>query len=100
MPKNINEAINFDGMPYEDEEMDLLDNEEEYVDEPVKNSYESENMSAEELINDIRKKSLRAMADLADTPEDPNYETLKKIFTMLDRAVSEKNEPKDMQKRQ
>ena len=98
IPKSINEAINFNDIEMmENEEMDMMDDEtmEEPVEEPIGNS-EISDMSADELINDIRKKALKAMANLADTPEDPNYEVLKKIFMMLDKAVSEKQEQREV----
>ena len=98
IPKSINEAINFNDIEMMDnEEMDMMDDEtmEEPVEEPIGNS-EISDMSADELINDIRKKALKAMANLADTPEDPNYEVLKKIFMMLDKAVSEKQEQREV----
>ena len=77
--------------------MDMFDDEqiEEPIDEPISKPEDSE-MGADELINDIRKKALKAMANLADTPEDPNYEVLKKIFMMLDKAVSEKQEQREV----
>lgn len=98
IPKSINEAINFNDIEMmENEEMDMMDDEamEEPIEEPIVNS-ESSDISADELINDIRKKALKAMANLADTPEDPNYEVLKKIFMMLDKAVSEKQEQREV----
>ena len=48
------------------------------------------------LIDDIRKTALRAMADLADDPESPEYENLKRIWSLCDRAVSEKQEQKEI----
>ena len=98
IPKSINEAINFNDIEMmENEEMDMMYDEamEEPIEEPIVNS-ESSDISADELINDIRKKALKAMANLADTPEDPNYEVLKKIFMMLDKAVSEKQEQREV----
>ena len=99
IPKSINEAINFNdnNIEMESDEMDMFDDEqiEEPMDEPISKPEDSE-MSADELINDIRKKALKAMANLADTPEDPNYEVLKKIFMMLDKAVSEKQEQREV----
>ena len=96
MPKTINEAINFN----EDDDMDMID------DEPMNNDMDfndeepmlnkSEDMGAEALLSDIRKKAINGMAKLADTPEDPNYEMLKKIFLMLDKAVSEKQEQREV----
>lgn len=100
MPKTINEAINFN----ETDDMEMIDDEpmgdelmgdELMGDEPVI-SQETENMNADELLSDIRKKALKAMANLADTPEDPNYEVLKKIFMMLDKAVTEKQEQREV----
>lgn len=99
IPKSINEAINFNdnNIEMESDEMDMFDDEqiEEPMDEPISKPEDSE-MGADELINDIRKKALKAMANLADTPEDPNYEVLKKIFMMLDKAVSEKQEQREV----
>lgn len=92
MPKSITEAINFNDIEMEGDEMDMgMDVE---MNEPVAKPMvqQDSNMNANELIIDIRKKALKAMADLADTPEDTNYEVLKKIFMMLDKAVSEKQE--------
>ena len=95
MPKTINEAINFN----EDDDMDIMDepmdddmdfHEEEPIDEP------SSDMGADALLSNIRKKAINGMAKLADTPEDPNYEMLKKIFLMLDKAVSEKQEQREV----
>lgn len=95
MPKTINEAINFN----EGDDMDIMDepmdddmdfHEEEPIDEP------SSDMGADALLSDIRKKAINGMAKLADTPEDPNYEMLKKIFLMLDKAVSEKQEQREV----
>ena len=98
MPKNINEAINFN--EDDDLDMDMMDDEpmgddmdfheEEPIDEP------SSDMGADALLSDIRKKAINGMAKLADTPEDPNYEMLKKIFLMLDKAVSEKQEQREV----
>ena len=96
MPKTINEAINFnedDNMDYDmmdDEPMDDMD----YQETPMRNP--SNDMDAEALLSDIRKKAINGMAKLADTPEDPNYEMLKKIFLMLDKAVSEKQEQREV----
>jgi hypothetical protein len=99
IPKSINEAINFNdnNIEMESDEMDMFDDEQidEPMDEPISKPEDSE-MNADELINDIRKKALKAMANLADTPEDPNYEVLKKIFMMLDKAVSEKQEQREV----
>lgn len=95
MPKSINEAINFnDDMAYEGEDMEMMDEPmEEPMEEPVE---EPQEMGAEKLLADIRKMSINGLAKLADNPDDPNYEMLKKIFLMLDKAVSEKQEQREV----
>lgn len=95
MPKSINEAINFnDDMAYEGEDMEMMDEPmEEPMEEPVE---ESQEMGAEKLLADIRKMSINGLAKLADNPDDPNYEMLKKIFLMLDKAVTEKQEQREV----
>ena len=98
-PKTINEAINFneademDYMPMDDE-MDMPA--EEMPEEMPTEQPAKEDMSAEALLSDIRKKALNGMAKLADMPEDPNYEMLKKIFLMLDKGVTEKQEQREV----
>lgn len=97
MPKTINEAINFNET--DDMDMEMMDDEpmgDEHIGVEPAISKETENMNADELLSDIRKKALKAMANLADTPEDPNYEVLKKIFMMLDKAVTEKQEQREV----
>ena len=100
IPKNINEAINFnEDMAYGDEDMDMMDDEpmeepmEEPMDAPVE---EPQGAGAEKLLADIRKMSINGLAKLADNPDDPNYEMLKKIFLMLDKAVTEKQEQREV----
>ena len=106
MPKSINEAINFNS-PCEEEEDALVDDEVEDIpteepemgneEMPVENNV---NEKAKKLIDDIRKMSLRAMAELADTPECPEYENLKRIWQLCDKAVSEKQEQRDILQKQ
>lgn len=43
-------------------------------------------------INTIREIALKGMVRLCKTPEDPQYEVLKKIFTFCDKANDKKNE--------
>ena len=95
MPKSINEAINFnDDMAYESEDMEMMDEPmEEPMEEPIE---EPQEMGAEKLLADIRKMSINGLAKLADNPDDPNYEMLKKIFLMLDKAVTEKQEQREV----
>ena len=100
MPKTFNEAINFnDDMAYENDDMDMMDNEpmEEPMDEPMEVPIEEpQEAGAEKLLADIRKMSINGLAKLADNPDDPNYEMLKKIFLMLDKAVTEKQEQREV----
>ena len=78
-PKTLNEALNFNNVSEED---DI-----EYEDEMEEPEMSEPNASekARQLIDNIRKMSLRAMAELADTPEDENYIMLKKVWSMTDR---------------
>lgn len=96
VPKTINEALHFneeDDMMPQDDTQDMRHNYSQYQRDDA--SMRSDDMSPEELINDIRKKALCAMAKLADTPDDTNYEILKRIWTFCDRAMSDKQEGQD-----
>jgi hypothetical protein len=96
MPKSINEILSFEDSgeemgEYEDEAMP----EEAPVEEPeIENEPDQATASehAAQLIDDIRKKALRAMADLADTPEDENYIMLKKVWQMTDRKPEQQQQ--------
>lgn len=46
---------------------------------------ESDALNIEQFVDDIRKKSLRGMAQLAETPEDERYQLLKKIWQICDK---------------
>lgn len=97
MPKSINEAINFNES--EDMDLDMMDDEpmEEPMNEPMEAPIEEpQEAGAEKLLADIRKMSINGLAKLADNPDDPNYEMLKKIFLMLDKAVTEKQEQREV----
>lgn len=81
MPKTINETLNFDNsqlapMESDDEEMDNYEEE-----EPVEDS----GMDVMAFVDDIRKKSLKGMAQLADNPDDERYQLLKKIWQICDK---------------
>ena len=90
MPKTINESLDFSG------EGDMYEEEETPEEEPVGIEDEPDQVTASEhaaqLIDDIRKKALRAMADLADTPEDENYIMLKKVWQMTDRKPEQQQQ--------
>ena len=96
MPKTINEMLSFednDGMQAYDEEMPEDNAELGQADAPEEEpSFSDASAHAAQLIDDIRKKALRAMADLADTPEDENYIMLKKVWQMTDRKPEQQQQ--------
>lgn len=53
---------------------------------------ESELQDENSPVNMIREIALKGMVRLCKTPEDPQYEVLKKVFTMIDKANDKKNE--------
>ena len=55
---------------------------------------------ARKLIDNIRKQALRAMASLADTPQSPEYENLKRIWQLCDKAVNEKEQEQQILNKQ
>jgi hypothetical protein len=85
MPKTINEAINFN----EDDDMDMMDDEpmeyESMGDEPMEEPQADNGMDVMAFVDDIRKKSLKGMAQLADNPDDERYQLLKKIWQICDK---------------
>lgn len=83
MPKTINEAINFGEQPYEEDDELMGD---DMVDEPeTQEEPEEKGMDVMQFVDDIRKKSLRGMAQLADNPDDERYQLLKKIWQICDK---------------
>lgn len=48
-----------------------------------------------QLITNIRVQTLEGLRALAENPESAQYELLKKIFLMIDKAVEEKANPED-----
>ena len=104
-PKNINEALNFNRLENEGEDMindtpdDLPTHDD--IDVPhVEDEIGGAAQKAKKLIDDIRKMSLKAMASLADTPQSPEYENLKRIWQLCDKAVNEKEEQKEIMNKQ
>lgn len=98
MPKTINESISFED---NDEFEGYVGEEEEGpLDEPETEEEPSQmdaSQHAAQLIDDIRKKALRAMADLAETPEDENYIMLKKVWQMTDRKPEQQQQSQNGQ---
>ena len=85
-PRTINEAIQYEESDLNDNEYDDMDLEEpESVTEPEQQQTETESMDVDKFIDDIRKQSLKGMAQLADNPEDEKYLLLKKIWQVCDR---------------
>ena len=73
MPKTINEAINFNEDGMEDQETEMMDD--EMLDEPEQHEEPQESgMDVMAFVDDIRKKSLKGMAQLADNPDDERYQ--------------------------
>lgn len=101
-PKTLNEALNFnemendDEMPYDEEEP----MNEPKMEEPVHKVANNPSEKARKLIDYIRKMSLKAMSELADTPQCPEYEALKRIWQLTDKAVNEKEEQKEIMNKQ
>lgn len=90
MPKSINEAINFNES--EDIDLDMMDDEpmEEPMNEPIEAPMEepepkASGMDVMAFVDDIRKKSLKGMAELAENPDDERYQLLKKIWQICDK---------------
>lgn len=91
MPKTLNEAINFEqpetgmeapakeNMPAESPETDM--------------SPRHEDMDVMAFVDDIRKKSLKGMAQLADNPDDERYQLLKKIWQICDKKPEQQMQP-------
>ena len=60
--------------------------------DPEDAEIKSELQQDDSPINMIREIALKGMVRLCKTPEDPQYEVLKKVFTMIDKANDKKNE--------
>lgn len=101
--RNINESLSFaeDEDMYGDEEEMMPQGEEPMQGEqqPMQSQADVENQEIESQmmdenspINTIREIALKGMVRLCKTPEDPEYEVLKKVFTMIDKANDKKAE--------
>ena len=101
IPKTINEAINFqedDDLEMQDEPMDGID-----AEKPMDEPKEESGMDVMAFVDDIRKKSLKGMAQLADNPDDERYQLLKKIWQICDKKPEQQtafNRPEQPQKPQ
>ena len=96
-PKTINEAIQFEGGDMENDEYDDMDLTEPEDDmEPSKPS-EPEVMDVAKFVDDIRKQSLKGMAQLSDNPDDEQYQLLKKIWQICDKKPEQQKMTGDQQ---
>lgn len=86
LPKTIEEALNFE----HDEQ--FMDNSEGMHDEPESTPEPESNiaMDVDKFLDDIRKQSLKGMAQLADNPLSEQYQTLKKVWQIVDKAAEAK----------
>jgi hypothetical protein len=98
MPKTLNEALNFG--PYEESHNDVDVQDTPEIQEPEEEVVPDMSEKARKLIDNIRKMSLKAMAELADSPQSPEYESLKKIWQLCDKAVNEKEEQREVMNKQ
>lgn len=62
--------------------------EEEYV----KQAQDPANAEVVQIINQIRQVALQGIAKLANNPESPLYDTLKKVWQLIDKTVETKDE--------
>lgn len=89
--KTIRESVSFCedyDEPYYDEE-GAEGMEEVGEMEPLES--EEEDIKATE-VDTIREIALKGMLKLCKNPQDPNYQTLKKIFTFCEKAITESQE--------
>lgn len=94
--KQLNESINFEddyegeGMPYSEQgEFEQAPEEEVSSEEQEINTEVNDENSP---LNQIREICLKGMISLCHTPEDPQYQVLKKVFSMIDKANDKKEE--------
>lgn len=100
MPKTINEALEFNAP---NEEFEDYEGEEVPEEEPVDEPKEDGGMDVMAFVDDIRKKSLKGMASLADNPDDERYQLLKKIWQICDKKPEQQtafNNPNNVQMQQ
>lgn len=85
LPKTLSEAMDFENRAEDDA---LIDEPESYgaqESEEVQSKAGESEMDVTAFIDDIRKKSLRGMAQLADNPDDERYQLLKKIWQICEK---------------
>ena len=95
LPKTINESLAFEGDEMEfggEEPMGHQENEEPEVEQT-----QEVGMDVEAFVDDIRKKALKGMAQLAENPEDYRYQILKKIWQICDKKPEDQQQIQNKQ---
>ena len=94
-PKTINEAMNFetDDDLISSDEMEPSAEEQEIGQEQ---EIHPGKLNVEAFVDDIRKKALKGMAELADDPESASYQILKKIWQICDKKPEEQKAQEGM----
>ena len=98
MPKSLNEALNFNQLENEGEEVEFEDElpEEAPVEKVEAPVAVEEDDNIKNFIATMRKQSLQIMAQLSDTPDNPTYEFAKRIFQLAEKAHQDEKEGKDI----
>lgn len=91
LPKTINEALDFEGTLGEENEELLYDDSEMDMEEEAPIREEPAGMDVAAFLDDIRKKALKGMAELAEYPESPEYQQLKKVWSLVDKKPEQQN---------
>ncbi len=90
---SLNETFNLPDYGYgENDNYNMDESEDEEV--PMDNAPQVEenngNSGVEDILKQIRILSLKGITQLAENPEDPNYDILKKIWVIVDKNTVEK----------
>lgn len=97
LPVTLNETINFDDEYSEFDEVEAPEFEDgDNADDSntaMNKEEETPVVAQNDVVSKIRKMALEGMTALAETPNNPDYETLKKIWQFCDKKVSETNKP-------
>ena len=91
LPKTINEALDFEGTLGEENEELLYDDSEMDMEEEAPIEEKPAGMDVAAFLDDIRKKALKGMAELAEYPESPEYQQLKKVWSLVDKKPEQQN---------
>lgn len=85
LPKTLSEAMDFESRAEDDALIDGPESHEPQGPEEAQPKAVESEMDVTAFIDDIRKKSLRGMAQLADNPDDERYQLLKKIWQICEK---------------